>query len=71
MEKNPDGLPTTDKELIALQKKRAIIAVLLGLALMILAFYAGKTVRSWMSEDKPDQARATASIVLALGEERA
>lgn len=68
MEKNPDGLPRTDKELIALQKRRAIIAVLLGLALMVLAFYAGKTVRSWTGDDKPED---KAAVIMTVGEEAA
>lgn len=63
MDKNPDGLPTTDKELIALQKRRAIIVVLLALALMVLAYFAGKTVRSWVSDDEPHGSAAVAVVL--------
>ncbi|MBM9433192.1 hypothetical protein [Flaviflexus equikiangi] len=50
-DKDDVQLPMNEEEAIRRQRKQFMLFAIAGLVMLILAFFAGRTVKEWVSDD--------------------
>lgn len=62
-------LPLSEEEAIAKQRKQFLLFAIAGVLMLVIAFFAGRTVKGWVSEDDSAPLISPVSIVEVIDDE--
>lgn len=58
-------LPLSEEEAIRRQRKQFMMFMIAGLLMLVLAFFAGRTVKEWVSDDgAPEELPVAVEVVI-------
>lgn len=62
-EEEEPQLPLSEEEAIAKQRKQFLLFAIAGIVMLVIAFFAGRTVKGWVSDDESAPLLPSVSIV--------
>lgn len=68
-EEDEPQLPLSEEEAIAKQRKQFLLFVIAGILMLVIAFFAGRTVKGWVSDDDSALLFSPVSIVEVIDNE--
>ncbi len=68
-DKDEVQLPLSEEEAIAKQRKHFVFFIIAGIVMLVLAFFAGRTVKDWVSDDDSAPVHEPVAIVKVIDEE--